>query len=138
MLYTLIISFLCMMIVMLGFKLVIAEKERLNYFEKYVLNVKSQKKYKEYMLTFLTASIKTNIGSIDKEKIKNNFKLYGENLIASYEKSYIRYNAVKDCFVLTYQYEDGILKSDEYTYDVINQLIMYTYKNSIYESGRII
>ena len=132
------ISFLCMSIVMLCFKLIINEKENLYYFQKYVLAQKSNKKYKEYMLTFLTEFIQTNLASINKEEIKNYFKLYGEKSIASYEKSYIIYSVDKDCFILTYQYEDGILKKDQYSYEVINQLIKYTYKSSIYESGRLI
>ena len=127
-----------MITVMLSFKLILDENKNLYYFEKYVFREKSQKKYKEYMLTSLTSLIKTNVVFINREGIKNYFKLYGGNSIATYEKSYIRYIVDKDEFVLTYQFEDGILKKDEYTYDVISGLITYTYKNSIYESGRII
>ena len=137
-LYTLILSFLCMLIVMLGFKLIIDEKENLYYFQKYVLNEKNNKKYTEYMLTFLTEFIKTKLVPMNKEGIKDCFKLYGDKSIASYEKSYIRYSVNKDSFIVTYQYSDGVLKKDEYDYEVIDGLIKYIYKNSIYESGRII
>ncbi|MBC8062298.1 MAG: hypothetical protein H7Y18_16740 [Clostridiaceae bacterium] len=127
-----------MMIVMLGLKLIIDEKEHLNYFEKYVLEEKHDKKYKEYLLTYTTEFIRVNLISINREDIKNYFKIFGESLIASYEKSYIRYSIDSDCFILIYQYEDGILKKDKYNYEVVDEMINYTYTSSIYESGRII
>lgn len=123
---------------MLSFKIIINQKENLHYFQKYILTEKNDKKYKEYMLTFLTEFIKTKSIPISKDLIRNYFKLYGEKSIASYEKSYITYNINKNCFTLIYQFEDGILKKDEYNYYVINELIEYTYKNSIYESGRLL
>ena len=123
---------------MISFKLLINEKENSYYFQKYVLTEKNDKKYKEYMLTFLTEFIETKLVSINKDEIRNYFKLYGEKSIASYEKSYIKYSINKDCFTLIYQFEEGILKKDEYNYYVINELIKYTYKSSTYESGRLI
>lgn len=127
-----------MIIVMIGFKIIIDEKENTYYLEKYVFSEKKDKKYKEYMLTFLTEFIKTNLIYTNKEDIKNYFKLYGERQIACYEKSYISYSLDKDSFILTYQYEESILKRDQYSYEVIGELIKYTYKSSIYESGRLI
>jgi len=112
-LYTLILSFLCMLIVMLGFKLIIDEKE---------------------ISTLITA----HVTPINREAIKNYFSVNSENPIVAYERSYIKYNKDKDSLVLTYEYKEGFLKRDEYAYDVVNGLITYTYKNSVYESGRII
>ena len=136
-LYTLILSFLCMLIVMLGFKLIIDEKESLYYFEKYVLKEKSDKKYKEYSLTKISTLITAHVTPINREAIKNYFSVNSENPIVAYERSYIKYNKDKDSLVLTYEYKEGFLKRDEYAYDVVNGLITYTYKNSVYESGRI-
>jgi hypothetical protein len=126
-----------MMVIMLSFRSLINKKENTVYFEKYVLTEKDDKKYKEFMLTFLNEFIKTNVISIDKDGIKNYFRVYGEKVIASYEKSNIKYSLDKDSFILTYQYEDGILKKDQYNYEVINGFIKYTYRSSTYESGKL-
>lgn len=137
-LYTQIILLLCILLVLIGFKLIIDQKANLYTFEKYVLNEKKDKKYKEYMLTSLNDFIKAKLVSINKEEIKNYFTLYGDKSIAIYENSNIRYSLEKDRFILTYQYEEGILKKDEYNYEVINELVKYTFKNSIFENGRLL
>jgi len=137
-LYTLILSFLCMLIVMLGFKLIIDEKESLYYFEKYVLKEKSEKKYIEYSLATINTTITSHVTPISKETIKNYFTINSQNPIVRYEKSYIKYNLVNDSFILTYEYKQGFLKRNEYDYDVINGVTIFTYKNSVYESGSVI
>ena len=141
-LYTLIISFLCMLIVMLSFKLIIEEKESIDYLEKYVLREKLDKKYKEYLLGCINEIIKTSSVPLNNEGIKNYFRTYGVTKIASFEKSYINYSLATysletDIFTITYEFEVGSLKSDEYSYQVTNNIIRYTFKNSTYRNGSV-
>jgi len=136
-LYTLIISLLCMMIVMLSFKLIIDEKEDIHYLEKYVLREKLDKKYKEYLLASLSGIIKANSVPISNEGIINYFRSLDGTEIAHFNKSYVTYSLLLDSFIITYEFEAGSLQSDEYSYVVTNNIIKYTFKNSTYESGSV-
>ena len=136
-LYTLIISFLCMMIVMVSFKLIINEKEDIHYLENYVLREKLDKKYKEYLLASMNEIMKMHLVTISNEGIKNYFRAFDGTRIASFEKSYITYSLATDSFIITYEYEVGSLEHDEYSYEVNNNITQYTFKKSTYGSGSV-
>jgi hypothetical protein len=134
--YTMIVALICILVVMLGMKILLDESENLKFFHKYVSVEKNEKKYKEYLLTYLGEYINKNIAQLSNDSIKDYFKLNSDTAISSFEKSYIKYNVSQDCFILIYKYENDVLKEDQYKYNVINNLLKYTYIGSIYVKER--
>lgn len=136
-LYTLIISTLCICIVLYSFTIELKKTRNIESQKNYILANDKHEEYKEKLLTFLYEDILNNV----QDKSRDNFKKYlQDNTISCYvdnKEGELKYDAAEDNIIIDSYFSIDCLRRDIYNYDFIDNKLKFIYEETIYIEGRI-
>lgn len=135
--YTMILCFLCMLIVLFIFQLEIKVTKNVLSYKDYILKEREYEDNKEILFTKLYKSINTNVTELNINNLKN---------FLSYSKMYFRTDDNRACVkydILTNRifyesiYENKYYQRDLYDYKIIQGKVKFIYLSSQYIEGAI-
>ena len=134
--YTLIFGMVCLFIVLLCFNLYIYESNNIDFLQNIDLKENNMEKDREYLLTDLSDTIKTNISDITNDNVRNYFTAYKSNFKIIFNNSCVVYDYKDNEFVLVSKYDNVFVKQEYYGYTIMSGKIKFTYlRFSIVEGG---
>lgn len=135
--YTLIFGMICVFIALLCFNLYIYENNNISSLQIIDFRENNIDKYREYLFTDLSDTIKTNIPDITVDNIKSYFTVHKNDFKISFNNSYAVYDDKDNEFVIAYKYDEVYLKEEYYGYNVDSGKLKLTYLRFFITEGSI-